>query len=186
MIADAKVHNLKYMTVVDYNQPDSNSRLYLLNLETNTAEALKVAQGAGSTKGSDDQYATFYSNAFCSEATSPGCYLTGEKYDSPKFGPSMKMDGEETRNSNARARCIAVHPYKSGKDKNSNRPEDTWGCFGMSEKDAAKVIAATNGGSVWYVQPRDNATIDTTTRSRCKDPKEENQCAVQRQSASSN
>ena len=85
--------------------------------------------------------ASKFSNVFKSKKTSLGLYVMGEKYIG-KFGPSRRIDGLSTTNSNARPRAIVIHKA------NRVRFGLWWslGCFTFLEKDMKKVLEFTKPG----------------------------------------
>jgi hypothetical protein len=182
MLEAGKIHNLNYLTVADYNQPDTAKRLYKISLngDSPAVKQYQVAQSVGSADFAD-HYATKYSDAQCSKAISPGCYLTGEHWPKSEWGNSIIFDGQDPENKQARCRCILAHTYNPSKDKmpyDPTRPPPTWGCFGLgrNKKTADEVINSTANGSVWYVQKLASSSVDTKTRSVCEKKSDENKC----------
>lgn len=145
-----KVRNKNYITVVDYNLPSTQPRLFLINLKNGSVEKHMVSHGVNSSGyGENVKYALQYSNGIGDNTSSKGAYLTGETY-SGRFNGSMRLDGQQSYNSNARKRNIVVHPFKHVTSSIAGLTE---GCFGLSPKESEKIINKTKNGSVWYVEP---------------------------------
>ena len=145
-----KVRNHDYLTVVDYNLPSTVPRLFLINLKDGSVEKHMVSHGKNSSgKGALRNYAVKYTNEPATNTSSHGAFLTGETYHGT-FGYSLRIDGQQTVNSNARKRAIVIHPF----DKvTSSKAGDTWGCFGLSRNVSKSIINKTKNGSVWYAEP---------------------------------
>lgn len=93
--------------IADFSQPSSALRFVILDLTSGSEQALLVAHG----RGSDPQHSGWvqhFSNAFGSNATSEGNFLTAEHYNG-RHGRSMRLDGLDPQNSNARDRAIVIH-----------------------------------------------------------------------------
>lgn len=103
----SKFKNQNYLAIIDFKQKNTNKRFYLINLKTGLVEKFLVAHG----KYSDvdfDGYATSFSNVEGSGKSSLGAYMTAEYYTG-KHGLSMRLDGLQSTNSNARARAVVMH-----------------------------------------------------------------------------
>jgi hypothetical protein len=98
----------RYWGVVDFGLHSAKPRLFVLDVKAATATAYLCAHGRGSEGASDDGYANIFSNVPGSEATSLGIYRCAETYQGAN-GYSLKLDGLEATNSNARDRYIVMH-----------------------------------------------------------------------------
>lgn len=94
------------MAIIDYTQPSTEQRLYILNLKTGNFAKRFAAHG----KKSGNLYASDFSksNTTNSFQTTIGFHVFAEIYDG-KHGRSYRIDGLEARNSNARKRDIVIH-----------------------------------------------------------------------------
>jgi hypothetical protein len=104
----ASVAKRDIVAVADFARPSSEPRLHFVNLETGRLDTQYVAHGRGSDPQHDGWLKKF-SNTVNSEATSRGAYLTAAIYDG-KYGPSIRLRGLDSDNSNAWDRAIVMHP----------------------------------------------------------------------------
>ena len=96
------------VAVADFARSSGQPRLHFVNMEAGRLESFYVAHG----RGSDPQHDGFlkkFSNTVNSEATSRGAYETAAIYQG-KYGPSIRLRGLESDNSNAWDRAIVMHP----------------------------------------------------------------------------
>jgi hypothetical protein len=137
--------------IADFARPSTLPRFHFVNLEAGTIKSFLVAHG----RGSDPEHSGFlhsFSNVPGSEATSRGAYLTAEWYYG-KYGTSVRLEGMDQDNSNARDRAIVMHPAayaapehiaKFGKLGRSE------GCFAMAPGDFNQALASLSGGRLLY------------------------------------
>jgi len=137
--------------IVDFSQPSSDPRFFVVDLASGNVEAHRVAHG----RGSDPDHSGFverFSNEFHSYATSNGAYLTGDYYDG-KYGLSMKVRGLDWSNYNAEPRAIVIHNAWYAEDDmiplhgKLGRSE---GCFAMSRQSQYDVMRKLAGGRMIY------------------------------------
>ena len=137
--------------IVDFSQPSSDPRFFVVDLMSGNVESHRVAHG----RGSDPDHSGFverFSNDFGSYATSNGAYLTGDYYDG-KYGLSMKVRGLDWSNYNAEPRAIVIHNAWYAEDDmiplhgKLGRSE---GCFAMSRKSQYDVMRRLAGGRMIY------------------------------------
>jgi L,D-transpeptidase catalytic domain len=147
----ARLWHSDVIGVADFALPSSEPRLHFANLENGTVRSFYVAHGRGSDPEHDGWLKTF-SNAFGSEATSRGAYLTCEWY-SGKYGTSIRLQGFDADNSNALERQIVMHPAwyaapemveKWGKLGRSE------GCFAMAPDQFNEALWHLSGGRLLY------------------------------------
>ena len=137
--------------IVDFSQPSSDPRFFVVDLMSGNVESHRVAHG----RGSDPDHSGFverFSNDFGSYASSNGAYLTGDYYDG-KYGLSMKVRGLDWSNYNAEPRAIVIHNAWYAEDDmiplhgKLGRSE---GCFAMSRKSQYDVMRSLAGGRMIY------------------------------------
>lgn len=137
--------------IVDFSQPSSDPRFFVVDLMSGAVESHRVAHG----RGSDPDHSGFverFSNDFGSYATSNGTYVTGDYYDG-KYGTSMKVRGLDWSNYNAEPRAIVIHNAWYAEDDmipihgKLGRSE---GCFAMSRKSQYEVMSRLAGGRMIY------------------------------------
>lgn len=140
------IKNKNYITIIDFRQPSTQKRMYLLNMQTGAVERYLVAHGVNTGV----KWATDFSNVNGSRKSSLGFILTGELYRG-KYGLSMRMDGLESRNSNVRRRAIVMH----GADYVSQSFIDrrgylgrSWGCPALEMRHIKPVIRRIHGKSL--------------------------------------
>ncbi|MDO6437578.1 murein L,D-transpeptidase catalytic domain family protein [Cyclobacterium sp. 1_MG-2023] len=106
MIDDGLIEEGRPLTIVDFDLPSSDQRLWVIDVDNQDLEyASLVAHG----RNSGELHASKFSNVPESYMSSLGFYLTGETYFG-KHGKSLRLDGmEEGINDNARARAIVMH-----------------------------------------------------------------------------
>jgi len=162
LVDSGLVNNEQYLTIVDFSQSSRNKRFYILDMENNKLVwNTYVAHG----KNSGVDMAKSFSNAFNSEKSSLGFYVTKSTY-SGKHGLSLRISGlERGFNDNAEARGVVVHgaPYVNAGRVQSDYMGRSQGCPALPENDYAKVINIIKGGTVLFVySPSDNYLQSST------------------------
>lgn len=144
--------------VADFARPSALPRFHFANLESGTVRSFYVAHGRGSDKEHDGWLKNF-SNVPGSEATSRGAYLTCEWYNG-KYGTSIRLEGLDPDNSNARDRAIVMHPAAYAAQNHIAR----WGklgrsegCFAMSPDQFSEALWHLSGGRLLYADRIDLA-----------------------------
>ncbi len=142
------VKETRYLTIADLSRHSMEPRLFILDLETGTHEALLVAHGQGSDRNHDG-YADVFSNELDSHMTSLGAYVTGTTYYG-KHGLSLRLKGLEPTNDRAIERAIVIHgaPYVSPNREILGR---SWGCPAIELGKVNDVLPRLAGGSFLYV-----------------------------------
>jgi len=142
----SKISNKKYIAIADFTQHSSKKRLYVINMENGHVEQYLVAHGKGSDPDHNG-YADKFSNIPNSNATSLGFYLTAETYYG-KHGYSLRLDGMEESNSNARQREIVFHGanYVVNTGDKIGR---SLGCPAVENAMSRKIIDMLKGGAVY-------------------------------------
>lgn len=138
--------------VVDYGLASSEPRLFVIDLESGAVEAFRAAHGKGSDLDHDG-YLDSFSDAPGSGASPEGLYRTAEEYRG-RHGRSLRLDGLDTTNANARSRAIVIHAAvyaepehlkKYGKLGRSN------GCIVFSAADLTAFLDGVPEGSLIFV-----------------------------------
>ena len=133
--------------VADFSQASRSPRLHLVDVANGRIDSLLVAHGRGSDPAHTGFVKTF-SNAPSSNATSEGCYLTGDYYVG-HHGRSMRLKGLDPTNSNAESRGIVVHaawyvsPQMARQHGMLGRSE---GCLAVSDADLPRVLERLGPG----------------------------------------
>ena len=106
-----KIHNTKYLTIVDFTKKKWKKRFFVINMENNTVEhAVKVWHG----KNTGGERAKQFSNRAWSNQSSLWWYLlpdTITKSPNKSWSWLRQITWLESSNSNAAQRWIAVHPW---------------------------------------------------------------------------
>lgn len=150
LVNQGTVNKERYLTIIDFSQNSRKKRFYIIDMENNEL-AWNTFVSHGKNTGLDE--AKSFSNAFNSEKSSLGFYLTTQTYQG-KHGLSLRLSGqEEGFNDNAEARGIVVHGanYVNASRVNSGYMGRSQGCPALSEKEYAKVINMIKGGSVLFI-----------------------------------
>ena len=142
-----EVDNQDYLTLVDFSKHSGEKRMFILDLVNREMEVLHVAHGKNTDPGHTGM-AKYFSNVNNSLKSSLGVYLTAERYYG-KNGLSMRLDGKEPTNSNARRRAIVVHGAKYVSPTNSKQGR-SYGCPAVSRNKISSVIERTENGSILY------------------------------------
>lgn len=138
------------LAVVDFSKSSNTKRLWIIDMATNTVVYnTLVAHG----RNSGDEFATTFSNSNSSNMSSLGFYATGEIYNG-KHGRSLKLDGLESTNSNARSRGVVMHAadYVSETFINQhNRLGRSQGCPALPNELTAEVINLLKDKSCLFI-----------------------------------
>lgn len=145
--------NPRYWAIVDFNQPSTSKRFYLFDTRADAPEEkivqYYVAHGEGSEGATDDGMADEFSNVDKSHASSLGIYRCGETYPGD-HGLSLRLDGLEDTNSNARVRDIVLHKADYVSDKfieDTGRIGRSWGCFAVEDSALDTLVNELKNGS---------------------------------------
>ena len=139
--------NKNYLVIIDFTQHSSKKRFYLVNLKSGAVERFLTAHGSGSDTDGDG-WATRFSNASGSNASSVGFYRTAETY-SGKYGYSLRLQGLSSTNSNAYSRAIVVHGANYVQES-ASRAGRSWGCPAVDMKYRTYIIDRIRSGSLMY------------------------------------
>lgn len=140
------------LVIVDYSLHSSEPRLFIVNLETGRVQAFRTTHGRGSDPDHDG-YLDSFSDVPNSSASPEGAYLTAEEYHG-RHGRSLRLDGLDPTNANARRRAIVIHSAAyaepdmidaHGKLGRSN------GCIAFSKQDLDAFLADVPAGTLIYV-----------------------------------
>ncbi len=139
-----------YLTIVDYSQPSTQKRFYVMNMKENRLiYRTWVAQGENSGK----LWAQYFSNGFNTHESSLGTFITQNTYHG-RAGYALRLKGlTPGKNTNAYERDVVVHgaSYVSKKfiDQNGYLGH-SWGCLALPLNMYRKVINTIENGSVIY------------------------------------
>lgn len=143
--------NYTWAFVADFTINSRNHRGWLINLKTGNTRSYHVSHGVNSGDGNGNTIR--FSNRNMSKQSSVGLYTTAETYYG-KHGYSLRMDGHESTNSNARARAIVIHGASyipNSNKKVARRIGRSWGCPAVASSLSKDLIDKLKGGSVYYI-----------------------------------
>jgi L,D-transpeptidase catalytic domain/Rv2525c-like, glycoside hydrolase-like domain len=140
----------RYWAIANFDLKSTQPRLFLFDVRDRRVQSYLCAHGMGSEGPTDDGFASVFSNRPGSNCTSLGVYLCAETYHG-KHGFSMRLDGLQPTNSNARARAIVVHGanYVSPEFITlTGRIGRSDGCLAVENRFVTEVVSALTGGSL--------------------------------------
>ena len=140
--------NPRFWAIVDFNQHSANKRLYVFDTQEEEVTQYYVAHG----KGSDPDHngiADIFSNVDDSHCSSLGIYRCSEPYEG-EHELSLRLDGLESTNSQARDRTIVLHTAWYVSDdfiRENKKLGRSWGCFVVQEPVRNTLIDQLKDGS---------------------------------------
>jgi len=139
------------LTVIDFDLPSTEKRLWVLDLEEHKVlYHTLVAHG----HNSGENEASSFSNTNESNMSSLGFYVTGHEYEG-KHGHSLRLQGlDEGFNTNALARAVVMHgaDYVSESFiKQNGRLGRSLGCPALPLDSYSQIIDAVKGGSCLFL-----------------------------------
>ena len=176
------IENQSYAVIVDYTQPSSLRRFYLLNLDGSDSMPVQTFYVSHGKKGAQSaentvpgynkntiEWVKYFSNKEGSKASSTGFFITGLVYQGMWDGPnddknSLIVHGvSRYRNDNACDRAVVVHGkekvYESGANEGVNIMSA--GCFMLDYGVINEVVDLIRGGGgpVHTSEPRVGGTV---------------------------
>lgn len=150
LASEGKIKTNSYLTVIDMSRSANENRFFLIDMEQKKIiHKSIVAHG----KNSGGEYAKSFSNKIGSFKSSIGFYKTAETYKG-KHGLSLRLDGLEYSNSNARQRAIVIHAadyVSQAFIKNNGRLGRSLGCPSLPAKGYEEVISKIKNGTLLFV-----------------------------------
>ena len=140
------------IAIADFSLPSTSQRFYVIDLEK---EQILLQTWVAHGKNSGDLYARKFSNTPSSLMSSQGLYEVGEKFESPRHGPSRVLLGlDKGINDNAQEREIILH----GADYVGEAFIEahgfcgrSHGCPALPRADMDRAIALLEPGSLLYI-----------------------------------
>ncbi len=147
---EGKIGEHSYLTVIDMSISANRNRFFLIDVENKKIlHKSIVAHG----RNSGGEFAKYFSNKIGSFKSSIGFYRTAETYQG-KHGLSLRLDGLEYSNSNARKRAIVIHSadYVSSVfiEKNG-RLGRSLGCPSLPQKNYDQIVHTIKNGSLLFI-----------------------------------
>lgn len=150
LLSKHKLRNTDYLTIVDFTKSSSEERMFII--DTKSWQVVHTSLVAHGMK-TGDEFAEAFSNTESSHQSSLGFYITGEVYDG-KHNMSLKLDGQEFSNNNARERGVVVHAadYVSHDYiKENGRLGRSFGCPAIPYEGYDSVIEKIKDGSCFFI-----------------------------------
>lgn len=160
--SDNKLNNSRYLSIIDMSLSSKLERLFIIDLVDNKiVHQSVVAHG----KNSGLEFAKYFSNKINSHQSSLGFYKTAETYHG-KHGLSLRLDGLEFSNSNARKRAIVIHSADYATKKfivNNGRLGRSYGCPSLPLKDYNLIIDKIKAGSALFIYSSDKNYLNSSS-----------------------
>ncbi|WP_290497868.1 murein L,D-transpeptidase catalytic domain family protein [Hyphomonas sp. UBA4494] len=144
--------NPSRLVIVDYGLHSAQKRLFVIDLETGLVNAYRTTHGRGSDKDHDG-FLDAFSDVPGSSASPQGAYLTAEEYYG-KHGRSLRLDGLDKTNANARRRAIVIHSAAYAEPAmidNYGKLGRSNGCIAFSRADLDTFMILVPQGTLIYV-----------------------------------
>ena len=147
---EGEIEENSYLTVIDMSISANRNRFFLIDVENKKIiHKSIVAHG----RNSGGEFAKYFSNKVGSFQSSIGFYRTAETYQG-KHGLSLRLDGLEYSNSNARKRAIVIHAadYVSSMFiKKNGRLGRSLGCPSLPQKNYDQIVHKIKNGSLLFI-----------------------------------
>lgn len=147
----SQITHVDVVGITDFARESNLHRFFLLDAHTGRVTRHFVSHGRGSDPGHTG-FLQRFSNAFGSNATSSGGYLTSAYYHG-KYGRSMRLKGLDHTNSNAEARAIVIHTaWYAEPDiiREQGRLGRSEGCFALPGVSHQEALARLGPGRFLY------------------------------------
>lgn len=139
--------NVRYIAEINYAIPSSQKRFFIYDRKEKKLYKHKAAHGVGGKNGSpNDGKCREVSNRNGSHMSCLGLFKCSETYNGNN-GYSMRIDGLESTNGNARMRAIVVHGSDYVKDNTSSVSGRSWGCPAVDFAHYKTIIDMLKNGS---------------------------------------
>jgi len=162
LVSQNKLKNSKYLTIIDMGMSSNEERLFIINMSENRIEHQSiVAHG----RASGNEFAKIFSNTVNSHQSSIGFYQTAETYFG-KHGLSLRLDGLEYSNDNARKRAIVIHSADYVSEsfiKKFGRLGRSYGCPSLPKKDYKEIIQKIKVGSALFIYYSDQDYLNKSS-----------------------
>jgi len=143
--------NQQRLTVIDFDLPSTEKRLWVLDLEEHKV-LFHTLVAHGHNSGENE--ASNFSNTNESNMSSLGFYVTGHEYEG-KHGHSLRLQGlDEGFNTNALARSVVMHGADYVSEafiKQNGRLGRSLGCPALPLDSYSQIIDAVKGGSCLFL-----------------------------------
>jgi hypothetical protein len=152
MKSEALLKNSDVITVIDFNKPSNEERMWVIDL-TNSCVLFRKLVSHGMNSGT--LFAQKFSNVNGSHQSSLGFYVTADAFMDKKLDYCLRLSGKEFSNSNAWSRGIIIHKsWYVEPDflvKNGNILGRSHGCPALPEQDYNELVNAIANGSCLFI-----------------------------------
>ncbi len=157
-----ELENPQYLTIIDMSMSSNKERLFIINMRENKIEHQSiVAHG----RASGNEFAKYFSNTINSHQSSIGFYHTAETYYG-KHGLSLRLDGLEYSNNNARKRTIVIHSADYVSEsfiKKFGRLGRSFGCPSLPKEGYKEIIQKIKAGSALFIYSSDQDYLNKSS-----------------------
>ncbi len=165
--SEGKLGNKSLITVVDFNKPSSEDRLWIMDVNEGAPKLIKKSLV---THGEKSGYlmAENFSNEDGTHMSSLKFYITGEPYQSSKVGYALKLHGQDPGiNSNIFPRGIVMHRavYATYERAARGAIGRSWGCLGVPTQYNQMFVDLLRGKTLIYVHSDKNPGSSPTITS---------------------
>lgn len=164
---EGSIEKTSYLTVIDMSLSANRNRFFLIDVENRKiVHKSVVAHG----RNSGGEFAKYFSNKVGSFKSSIGFYRTAETYHG-KHGLSLRLDGLEYSNNNARKRAIVIHSadyVSSSFIKKNGRLGRSLGCPSLPQKNYDQVVNKIKNGSLLFIYYPEEAYLKNSTLANYK------------------
>ncbi|MCH2234742.1 MAG: murein L,D-transpeptidase catalytic domain family protein [Crocinitomicaceae bacterium] len=141
----------EYLTIIDFSQPSSNERMYIIDMCTHKIiHQTYVAHG----RNSGGLYARHFSNEDNSHQSSIGFYVTTTTYKG-KYDLALRLKGMEYTNSHASRRGVVMHAAKYANpdflESNGCTLGRSYGCPALPEEGFSNVVEWIKEGTCLFI-----------------------------------
>ncbi|TNE98643.1 MAG: murein L,D-transpeptidase catalytic domain family protein, partial [Deltaproteobacteria bacterium] len=165
--SEGKLGNKSLITVVDFNKPSNQDRLWIMDVNEGAPKLIKKSLV---THGEKSGYlmAENFSNQDGTHMSSLKFYITGEPYQSTKVGYALKLHGQDPGiNSNIFPRGIVMHRavYATYERAARGAIGRSWGCLGVPTEYNRMFVDLLRGKTLIYVHSDKNPGSSPTITS---------------------
>ncbi len=150
MLASGTLRNTKYLTVVDMTKSANVERMFIIDTEIWQVVHTSLVSHGMKTGG---EFAQDFSNEESSHQSSLGFFTTGEVYNG-KHDMSLKLDGHEPFNDNARKRGVVIHAAEYVSQdfiKSNGRLGRSYGCPALPFEGYDQIVNMIKDGSCFFI-----------------------------------
>jgi hypothetical protein len=162
LVSKNELENPQYLTIIDMSMSSNKERLFIINMRENKIEHQSiVAHG----RASGNEFAKYFSNTINSHQSSIGFYHTAETYYG-KHGLSLRLDGLEYSNNNARKRTIVIHSADYVSEsfiKKFGRLGRSFGCPSLPKEGYKEIIQKIKAGSALFIYSSDQDYLNKSS-----------------------